>query len=603
MKRILLLINWIVVSVIASGGCVGMVSKSENNSQKLQDIFERYWSWSMHSYPEQATYNGYPGLNDKWTDFSEPAVQKRKEDMKGFLTDLRTIDRSKLSQEDQLNYDLLKESIQTDVEEQKYFGEYLMVDQMNGAQIWAPQMFIAMPKETVKDYEDMIARLNGIGTLVDQTIAMLEKGLTIGVTPPKVTLRSVSSQIDKLLSPDIDQNPNTIAFTEFSEKFSPEQKESLRARADLALNEVAIPAYKRLQSYLSKTYVPNSRETTAFTSVKDGKSWYAFLARKHTTTTLTPEQIHEIGLKEVKRIRDAMTELANQAGYSSVKDFAQFVERDKQFFFSSEQELVSKYREIGQQLDKAIPRIFGRIPKLGYRIEPLPEFQQAGAPQAYYYPGTPAHDGVPARKGIFYVNPKPLDQRPSWEMEALILHEAVPGHHMQIAIAQEMQDVPEFRKYSLANTAFVEGWGLYSESLGSELGFYKSPYSLWGRYVFEIWRAIRLVVDTGMHALGWTRQQAIDYFKENSGKEDHEIVTEVDRYLVFPGQALAYKIGELKIKELRRAAEQQLNSKFDIKEFHEEVLKNGSLPLDILERQINKWIEDKLSCDKMAEPS
>ena len=335
------------------------------------------------------------------------------------------------------------------------------------------------------------------------------------------------------------------------------------------------------------------------TDMPDGQDWYAFRVRQMTTTDMTPQEIHDLGLSEVARIRAQMDRVIEESGFEgSFEDFTEFLRTDAQFYFDQPEELLAAYRDISKRADPELVKLFGKLPRLPYGVVPVPSYAEKSQTTAYYQQGSLEA----GRPGNFYANTYDLKTRPKWEMEALTLHEAVPGHHLQISIAQELEDLPWFRRFG-GETAFVEGWGLYSESLGEEMGFYKDPYSKFGQLTYEIWRAIRLVVDTGMHALGWTRQEAIDFFKANTGKTEHDIVVEVDRYIVWPGQALAYKIGELKIKELRAMAKDELGDAFDIRAFHDQVLGNGALPLRVLETHIKEWVASQKGDDGGMEPS
>jgi uncharacterized protein (DUF885 family) len=357
------------------------------------------------------------------------------------------------------------------------------------------------------------------------------------------------------------------------------------------LKEKVVPAFTKLHEYLVKTYLPGARESIGLGALPDGQAWYAYNARMRTTTTLTPQQIHEIGLSEVKRIRAEMDKVISQTGFKgSFAEFTKFVRTDPQFYYTNADALLTGYRDIAKRIDPELPRLFGKLPRLTYGVKPIPDYAAKSQTSAYYQPGSPAA----GRAGNFFANTYALDTRAKWEMECLTLHESVPGHHLQISLAQEMEDAPEFRKHG-SYTAFIEGWGLYSESLGDEIGLYKDPYSKYGQLTFEMWRAIRLVVDTGIHSLGWTRQQAIDYFLANTSKSEHEVAVEVDRYIVWPGQALAYKIGQMKIRELRDYATKELGKKFDVRKFHDQVLGNGALPLDVLEARIKEWVKQQKS--------
>ncbi|MGH9362417.1 MAG: DUF885 domain-containing protein, partial [Thermoanaerobaculia bacterium] len=380
--------------------------------------------------------------------------------------------------------------------------------------------------------------------------------------------------------------PLLEAFKELPESIPAAEQERLRREAAEAYRTRVRPAYEKLHDYLVKTYIPGCREAIGMNALPDGQAWYAFNAKQSTTTDLTPQQIHELGLSEVERIRAEMDKVIAASGFKgSFQEFLAFLRTDPQFFFQKPEDLIAAYRDVAKRADPELIKLFGKLPRLPYGVVPVPAYAEKSQTTAYYNAGS--LDA--GRPGYFYANTYDLKSRPKWEMEALTLHEAVPGHHLQIAIAQELEDVPEWRRYQ-GYTAFVEGWGLYAESLGEEMGFYKDPYSKFGQLTYEIWRAIRLVVDTGMHSLGWSRQQAIDYFKQNAGKAEHDITVEVDRYIVWPGQALAYKIGELKIKELRAQAEKALGPKFDRRAFHDQVLGNGAVPLAVLEANIDEWI-------------
>jgi uncharacterized protein (DUF885 family) len=422
--------------------------------------------------------------------------------------------------------------------------------------------------------------------LVDQTIALLERGLAAKITPPRVTLRDVPAQALNLVVDDPLQSPLLAAFAHFPPEMPAAEQERLRAAAVAAYRDAVAPAFRKLNAFLAQKYVPGARTTLAMRDLPDGLAWYAVRARSSTTTNLSPEQIHALGLAEVKRIRGQMDSVIAASGFrGSFADFVQFLRTDPRFYFTTPEDLLRASRDVAKRIDPALTRLFGTLPRLPYGVSPIPSYAERSQTTAYYQPGSPlAH-----RAGTYFVNTYNLPARPRWEMEALTLHEAVPGHHLQIALAQELDGVPEFRRYG-GYTAFVEGWGLYSESLGGELGLYAEPYSKFGQLTYEMWRAIRLVLDTGIHTMGWTREQAIDYFKANAAKTEHDITVEVDRYIVWPGQALAYKIGELKIKELRAYATATLRDRFDVRAFHDQVLGAGAVPLDVLEARIHAWV-------------
>ncbi|HMI48137.1 MAG TPA: DUF885 domain-containing protein, partial [Gemmatimonadaceae bacterium] len=380
-------------------------------------------------------------------------------------------------------------------------------------------------------------------------------------------------------------------FTRFPVAIAESDRVRLRADAVRVYNEQTRPAFQRLKNYFTTSYIPRSRETIAMNALPDGAAWYTYNVKVQTTTARTPQEIHDLGLSEVKRIRSQMDSLIRSTGFTG--DFAAFanmLRTDPKFFYTDSTALVRGYRDITKRIDPALPKLFGRLPRLTYGVSTIPSYAAPSQTTAYYQQGSPDSH----RAGQFFVNTYKLDTRPTWEMEVLTAHESVPGHHLQIAISQELEGIPAFRRYG-GYTAFVEGWGLYSESLGPELGLYTDPYSRFGQLTYEMWRAIRLVIDTGIHAFGWSRQQAIDYFKANSAKTENDITVEVDRYIVWPGQALAYKSGELEIKALRKYAEQELGPRFDVRAFHDEVLGQGGLPLDVLDTRMRAWVATQKS--------
>lgn len=543
----------------------------------------------MREYPESATYAGFPGQNDRWTDLSAEAIERRKKELQDPYRALLSIDREKLVAGDRLSFDLFRRDLELDIEGTKFPSELLAVNQMGGVQQDAAQLIAMMPQASVKDYEDILARLKTLARVVDHNIALLERGLKTGVTPPKITLREVAQQARNQIVSDPTKAPLLEPFTRFPKSLPEQEQSRLREQAVEIYKSSVCPAFTKLADYLEKSYIPNTRSTIAASALPNGREWYAYNVRVMTTTNRTPEEIHQLGLSEVKRIRAEMEKVIRKSGFEgSFKQFTIFLRSDPQFFFADKQDLIMAYRDIAKRIDPELSRLFGRLPRLPYGVLPVPEYSEKAQTTAYYYPGS-AQAGRP---GYFYANTYDLKSRPKWEMEALTIHEAVPGHHLQISLAQEMENLPEFRKHG-GPTAFVEGWGLYAESLGDEMGFYRNPYSKFGQLTYEMWRAVRLVVDTGMHSLGWSRQQAIDFFIENSGKAEHDITVEIDRYIVWPGQALAYKIGELKFKELRALAAQELANKFDLREFHDAVLENGAIPMDVLDRHMREWIEAK----------
>jgi uncharacterized protein (DUF885 family) len=557
-----------------------------SESERLTAYIDLYFEWVMFEYPPFATMIGYPEGHDRWTDNSLEAIARRERATIRALAVLETIDRSELVGEDRLNFDLLQADLQESVEGESFPGEFLAISQMSGVQQNVARMLAMMPATNVAQYEDILSRLRGASTLVDQTIARLEKGLEMGVTPPRVTLREVPQQVQNLLVEDPMTSPMLRAFTQFPEDIPSAEQERLRGEAVRIVQESVLPAYEKLHSYLVDTYIPGARESIGMSELPDGEAWYTHQVKEMTTTDLTPSEIHEIGLSEVARIRKEMDRVIEESGFEGdFAAFTDFLRTDPQFYFDDGEELLRAYRDIAKRADAGLPALFGRLPQLPYGVTPVPAYAEKSQTTAYYEPGS--MDA--GRPGQFFANTYDLASRPKWEMEALTLHEAVPGHHLQIALSHELEELPWFRRFG-GYTAYIEGWGLYSESLGEGMGFYQDPYSKFGQLTYEMWRAIRLVVDTGMHSLGWSREQAIEFFRENTGKAEHDIVVEVDRYIVWPGQALAYKLGELKIKELKAMAKTELGEDFDIRAFHDQLLGDGALPLSVLETHMKEWV-------------
>jgi len=563
--------------------------KALKAAECLHTLCDRFFDYSMTEFPETATFVGWPGCHGKWTDCSFEAIARREIALKNFLEALASIAPADLPVSEQINHALLKHELLEWQQSISFKSHYMPVNQMDGVHLDVQRIISIMPTDTVEQYQNILERLEGVPLLIDQNIELLKKGLELGITPPQLTLRDVPQQVLNQISPDPIQSILFQPFRSFSNSLSSLEKEVLVEKAKKVLQHKVFPAFNKFYTFLVQDYIPGCRTTLGLSDLPNGKAWYAYRVRSSTTTQLTPEEIHEIGMKEVKRIRQAMKQIVDEISFNgSLDDFVLYLKEDPVFYFKDRESLLTAYRDIVKRIESALPQLFGKLPHLPFEIIPVPSHSEKSQPAAYYMPGS-----VKAgRPGYFYLNAYDLKRRPKWEMETLTLHEAIPGHHLQISLAQEMDELPNFRKYS-NYTAYVEGWGLYSESLGKELGLYQNPYFQFGRLTFEMLRAVRLVVDTGLHALGWSRQQAIDFFKTYVGINEHEIITEIDRYLVMPGQALAYKIGERKIKELRALASQTLGENFDIRAFHDEILGNGALPLDILENHMKKWMQNR----------
>jgi uncharacterized protein (DUF885 family) len=557
-----------------------------DEGQRLWQLFEANWKYRMIASPEAATWRGYPGQNDRWSDLSMDAIAEGKKDARQTLKAILSFDRAKLSEADQLNYDLFRRNAEMAVEQQQFPAEFLAINQMDGLPRDVPSMIAMMPAGKTADYENILARLGGIPALVDQTIALLQEGLVRGIVPPKVPLRTLADQVSGQVHIGPMTTPMLAKFKTFPETIPVAEQVRLTEAAKAVYADDVRPAFQRLHQFLSKEYVPNCRATVGRSALPDGRAWYGYQIKHYTTTTLSPDEIHKIGLREVNRIRVGMEAVRKQVNFEGdLHAFFEFLRTDPQFYYETADELLAGYRDICKRADPELINLFRKLPRQPYGVVPVPSYIEKSVTTAYYQPGS----NNAGRAGFFFANTYDLKSRPKWEMEALALHEAVPGHHLQLAIADEIVGLPEFRKYG-RYTGYVEGWGLYSESLGEEMGFYTDPYSKFGQLTYEMWRAIRLVVDTGIHAKGWSRQRAIEFFKTNAGKTEHDITVEVDRYIVWPGQALAYKLGELKLKELRARATAKLGDKFDLRSFHDEIMWNGALPLSILDQRTDRWI-------------
>jgi uncharacterized protein (DUF885 family) len=569
--------------------CANLAARKGNDTDRLHALFKLEWEHRMLQQPEFATAVGYPGQNDRWSDLSVEAIEQLKRELQAPLKVVESIDRSKLSAVDQLSCDLFRKNLEDAAEGTRFKQEFVALTQLSGIHQSAAATLEQAPRATVRDYEDRIARLKALPKAIDQTIILLQKGLEAGITPPRITLRDVPQQVKNQMVEDAEKNALLKSFGEFPLGIPENERARLRQAAAVELKNQVIPALGKLHEFLVTKYLPGARASISAADLPDGKAWYEYLVRISTTTSMTPKQIHELGLSEVKRIRGEMEKVIGQTGFKgNFWDFCKFLRTDPGFYYTEPESLLTGYRDICKRADAELPRLFGKLPRLTYGVKAVPAYAEQSQTTAYYEPGSPEI----GRPGWYFANLYALNTRPKWEMEALSLHESVPGHHLQIAIAQEMEGMPEFRKHG-GYTAFVEGWGLYSESLGTEMGFYKDPYMKFGQLTYEMWRAVRLVVDTGMHSMGWSRQRAIDFFMANSSKNEHDITVEIDRYIVWPGQALAYKIGELKIKELRAFASRELKERFDVREFHDQVLDSGALPMDILERRIKEWVAEK----------
>jgi uncharacterized protein (DUF885 family) len=579
----------------------GPTATQAETARKFRSYLEADWKRWMEEYPEIATLIGYPAQNNRWIDDSPAGIERREKHLAESIAALKEIHRDALPASEQLNYELYSQLLETSQQGLQYGDDplpfrfvvprnlWMPLNQMEGIQQEAASTLANTPHHSVAEYDTILERLKALPAAVDQQLALLQAGLARGYTPPKIAVRDLPKQIADLIPADPMASALLQTFTEFPAGFPEADRARLTEQAKKIYVSGVGPAFQKLHDYVASAYLPACREKIAAIVLPSGAAAYAFHVHWQTTTDLTPQQIHEIGLSEVKRIRAEMDKVIASTGFTgSFHDFTEFLRTNARFYYDKPDDLVNGYRIIAKRIDPELAHEFGKLPRLPYGVCPIPDFKAPSQTTAYYQPGSPAV----GRPGCYFVNTYNLHARPKWEMEALSLHEAVPGHHLQISLAQELEDVPEFRKH-VGYSAFVEGWALYGESLGEELGLYKDPYSKFGQLSYEMWRAVRLVVDTGMHSMGWTREQAIQFFKDNTGKTDQDITVEVDRYIVWPGQALAYKLGQLKIRELRTEAEKRLGAKFDVRKFHDAVLENGAVPLNVLEAHMKQWIDER----------
>jgi uncharacterized protein (DUF885 family) len=558
-------------------------------AKALHELFASEWDYRMEQHPTWASRLGDRRWNDRWEDRSLDAINKRHSRHIEVLAKLRVIDREALSPPDRLNYDLFLKDYENEVEGHQYRRYLLPLNQRGGVQT-ADELADGLRFETLKDYEDWLARLRALPAYIEQTMTLMREGVKQRMLLPKIVLERIPAQFDHQIVSDAKSSPFYKPFARFSAAISDADRSRLALAAEDVIQADVVPAFQRLKDFFTKDYLPASLNQVGIWQLPQGGDIYKFAVRQHTTTNMTPEKIHEIGLNEVNRIRSEMQAIIDKLEYKgSFEEFVAFLRSDPRFYYRTPEELLAAYRALTRRIDPMLVKVFKTLPRVPYGVEPIPQNIAPDTTTAYYH--SPAADG--SRAGTYFVNLHKPETRPKYEMMVLSLHEAMPGHHLQIALAMEQQELSNFRRHG-GYTAFVEGWGLYAESLGEEMGLYDDPYSKFGQLTYEMWRAVRLVVDTGIHHMGWDRQKAIDYFLENTAKQELDIVNEVDRYISWPAQALAYKIGQLKISAIRSKAEKTLGSKFDIRAFHDEILKDGAMPLDLLEAKMDDWIAREL---------
>jgi uncharacterized protein (DUF885 family) len=562
-------------------------------AERLEDIAERYYEQYLELNPLTATAQGDHRFDARFGDYVSPswmadwlAIEQEA------LQQLDAVDPAKLAGDDLVTYESFKYGREIAVEGFRYPSELLPVHQFSGLHTYFAVLGSgagAHPFLTTQDYDNFLARMDGFVAWVDQSIANMRSGAPKGFVLPRVIVERVIPQLAALAVEDPDRSVFWQPLTKFPSGVPAADRRRLTQAYREKLGRQVLPAYRRLHDFFKDEYLAQARPTVAWTELPNGVAWYAYLVRYYTTTKLTPDEVHALGLREVGRIRAEMELVERQVGHEGdLRSFFDALRADPELYYTDPQELLAGYRALREHVDAAMPLLFARVPKSRFEIRPIEAFRAASEAAGSYAPGSA--DGE--RPGVFYVNTHDLPSRPKYAMEALYLHEAVPGHHYQISLAQEATDLPRFRRFAYVN-AYGEGWALYAESLGRDLGLYTDPYSVFGALSAQMWRAVRLVVDSGLHAKGWTREQAVEYFRANTALGEADIAAEVDRYIAWPGQALSYKVGELRIQELRQRAQQALGARFDVRAFHSQVVESGSLPLAVLEAKVGRWIESQ----------
>lgn len=555
---------------------------TKDPKQSLQELFADHKEFSMRSYPEGATYDGDHRYDDKLTDLSEKAIKQRFDSLRAFLVRAQDIDITLLHGEDSLSLILFRQNLNEHLESEQFNLHYIPLTQQDGIHIGFPQIIEYHPFKTVKDYEHYIARLNAFPQQVNDVIANMNKGIKAKFLAPKFSIQQILDQIYPFFTQDPDSLPFAQPLNQFPPTFTEKEKKTIRDKAIEAINASIMPAYSDLHKYLLFEYMDHARTIDGVQSLPQGKQLYRHMIRRETTMNMNPDSIHALGLREVARIDKEMQFVLNGLGFKgNTEQFRKQLIKSSDNFYNSKESMMDEYRRILSIVDSKLPLLFGRLPKSPYDLKEIEAYRAISAPQAYYY-SAPLDR---SRPGYFYVNTYDLASRPKHTMTALALHEAVPGHHLQIAIAQELPGLPWFRQ-QLGINAFVEGWALYAESLGHDMNLYSDPYQRFGSLAFEMWRACRLVIDAGIHTGKMNREEGVQFMMKYTGNSELDARSEVDRYIVWPAQALSYKLGQLHIISLRAEIQNKLGSKFSLKAFHDAVLAHGPLPLNMLSEQV-----------------
>lgn len=565
--------------------CSAVSTSAAGPSAALQALFSAEWNHEMAEWPTRASGLGDHRFDDRWPDMSPAAFQRRAAHARDVAGRAHAFDPSRLTPEDRLSLELFTRQADVEVEGEPYRLWHLVLDQREGIQT-ADDLASALPFDDALAYEAWIARMKALPAYVDQTVATMREGVAERIVQPRVAMARVPAQIARQLVDDPEASPFWAPFRRMPTSLPAGEADRLKSAARAALAGSVVPAYRRFAEFFTKEYLPACFSAVGAWQLPRGAEAYAYLARLHTTTRLTPDEIHALGLREVARIRSEMLALLTRVGFKGgLPEFFAWLRSDPQFFYADPKALLEGYEAVAKRIDPRLVTQFRTLPRTPYGVLAIPDAVAPDTTTAYYR--EPSPDG--SRAGTFFVNLYRPEARPRWEMLTLALHESVPGHHLQIALASEQTDLPAFRRFG-SYSAFVEGWGVYAESLGDDMGLYDDPYSKFGQLAYQMWRSVRLVVDTGMHAMRWPRQQAVAYFLENAPKTALDVDNEVDRYIAWPAQALAYKLGQLEILRLRERARSELGPRFDVKAFHDVVLREGALPLDVLAARVDAWI-------------
>jgi uncharacterized protein (DUF885 family) len=569
----------------------------EARRKALNDLLHEQWEYTMRTNPIYASILGDKRYNDKLDDFSQQAIDDDLKQTRRFLDRFDAIDTTGFPEQEALNKQLMVRDLKMNLEGARFKPWEMPVNQASGIHIDAPQLVSILSFESVKDYEDYITRLKLLPRLFDQTIEQMRKGLAEGRVPPKILLEKVVTQANGIATTAPDQSPFTHPFDKFPDAVPEADRKRLREAGLAGIKDSVIPAYVKFTAFVRDEYAPKGRAEPGAWSLPDGAAWYAFRVKESTTTNLSPEEIHQIGLEQVKEIEGRMLGVAHQFGYPDLKTFYVALKNDPKLHTHSREEILDLYRKHIDEMYTKLPQLFGRLPKGKLEVMPIEEFREKEA-STHYVQGTP--DG--SRKAHVMVNTGDFAKRTTLDIETTAYHEGVPGHHLQIAIAQELPELPPFRQQE-NYTAYTEGWALYAERLGKEAGFFQDPYSYYGHLQDDMLRAIRLVVDTGFHYKHWSRQQVVDFFHDHSAIDEPEVQSETDRYMAWPAQALGYKIGQLEILRLRQYSKDQLGGKFDLRAFHDEVLGGGALPMDVLGTRIHEWVGQQIGQAPLSRPA